>query len=224
MTGTADTEAFEFSSIYKLDTVVVPTNRPMIRKDMPDRIHDRSGKIQAIIEDIRERTAKGQPVLVGTISIEKSEVVSNELTKAGIKHNVLNAKFHAKEADIVAQAGYPAAVTIATNMAGRGTDIMLGGSWQAEVAELENPTPEQIAQIKADWQVRHDAVLASGGLHIIGTERHESRRIDNQLRGRAGRQGDAGSSRFYLSMEDALMRIFASDRVSGMMRKLGMKP
>jgi len=205
--------------------VVVPTNRPMIRKDMPDLVYmTEAEKIQAIIEDIRDRTAKGQPVLVGTISIEKSEVVSNELTKAGIKHNVLNAKFHAKEADIVAQAGYPAAVTIATNMAGRGTDIMLGGSWQAEVAELENPTPEQIAQIKADWQVRHDAVLASGGLHIIGTERHESRRIDNQLRGRAGRQGDAGSSRFYLSMEDALMRIFASDRVSGMMRKLGMKP
>jgi preprotein translocase subunit SecA len=225
MTGTADTEAFEFSSIYKLDTVVVPTNRPMIRKDMPDLVYmTEAEKIQAIIEDIRERTANGQPVLVGTISIEKSEVVSHELTKAGIKHNVLNAKFHAKEADIVAQAGYPAAVTIATNMAGRGTDIMLGGSWQAEVAELENPTPEQIAQIKADWQVRHDAVLASGGLHIIGTERHESRRIDNQLRGRAGRQGDAGSSRFYLSMEDALMRIFASDRVSGMMRKLGMKP
>ncbi len=225
MTGTADTEAFEFSSIYKLDTVVVPTNRPMIRKDMPDLVYmTEAEKIQAIIEDIRDRTAAGQPVLVGTISIEKSEVVSNELTKAGIKHNVLNAKFHAKEADIVAQAGYPAAVTIATNMAGRGTDIMLGGSWQAEVAELENPTPEQIAQIKADWQVRHDAVLASGGLHIIGTERHESRRIDNQLRGRAGRQGDAGSSRFYLSMEDALMRIFASDRVSGMMRKLGMKP
>ena len=225
MTGTADTEAFEFSSIYKLDTVVVPTNRPMIRKDMPDLVYmTEAEKIQAIIEDIRERTANGQPVLVGTISIEKSEVVSNELTKAGIKHNVLNAKFHAKEADIVAQAGYPGAVTIATNMAGRGTDIMLGGSWQAEVAELENPTPEQIAQIKADWQVRHDAVLASGGLHIIGTERHESRRIDNQLRGRAGRQGDAGSSRFYLSMEDALMRIFASDRVSGMMRKLGMKP
>lgn len=225
MTGTADTEAFEFSSIYKLDTVVVPTNRPMIRKDMPDLVYmTEAEKIQAIIEDIRERTAAGQPVLVGTISIEKSEVVSHELDKAGIKHNVLNAKFHAKEADIVAQAGYPAAVTIATNMAGRGTDIMLGGSWQSEIAELENPTPEQIAQIKADWQVRHDAVLASGGLHIIGTERHESRRIDNQLRGRAGRQGDAGSSRFYLSMEDALMRIFASDRVSGMMRKLGMKP
>lgn len=151
-------------------------------------------KIQAIIEDIKERTAAGQPVLVGTISIEKSEVVSKELTKAGIKHNVLNAKFHASEADIVAQAGYPSAVTIATNMAGRGTDIMLGGSWQAEVAQLEDRTPEQIAQIKADWQVRHDAVLAAGGLHIIGTERHESRRIDNQLRGRSGRQGDAGSS------------------------------
>ena len=225
MTGTADTEAFEFSSIYKLDTVVVPTNRPMIRKDMADLVYmTEAEKIQAIIEDIKTRTAAGQPVLVGTISIEKSEVVSNELTKAGIKHNVLNAKFHAKEADIVAQAGYPAAVTIATNMAGRGTDIMLGGSWQAEVAALENPTPEQIEKIKADWQVRHDAVLAAGGLHIIGTERHESRRIDNQLRGRAGRQGDAGSSRFYLSMEDALMRIFASDRVSGMMRKLGMKP
>ncbi|WP_192937795.1 preprotein translocase subunit SecA, partial [Klebsiella aerogenes] len=225
MTGTADTEAFEFSSIYKLDTVVVPTNRPMIRKDMADLVYmTEAEKIQAIIEDIKDRTAAGQPVLVGTISIEKSEVVSRELTKAGIKHNVLNAKFHASEADIVAQAGYPAAVTIATNMAGRGTDIMLGGSWQAEVAALENPTPEQIEKIKADWQVRHDAVLAAGGLHIIGTERHESRRIDNQLRGRAGRQGDAGSSRFYLSMEDALMRIFASDRVSGMMRKLGMKP
>jgi len=225
MTGTADTEAFEFSSIYKLDTVVVPTNRPMIRKDLPDLVYmTEAEKIQAIIEDIKERTANGQPVLVGTISIEKSEVVSNELTKAGIKHNVLNAKFHANEAAIVAQAGYPAAVTIATNMAGRGTDIMLGGSWQAEVAALPEPTEEQIAQIKADWQVRHDAVLASGGLHIIGTERHESRRIDNQLRGRSGRQGDAGSSRFYLSMEDALMRIFASDRVSNMMRKLGMKP
>lgn len=225
MTGTADTEAFEFSSIYKLDTVVVPTNRPMIRKDLPDLVYmTEAEKIQAIIEDIKERTAKGQPVLVGTISIEKSELVSNELTKAGIKHNVLNAKFHANEAAIVAQAGYPAAVTIATNMAGRGTDIVLGGSWQAEVAALENPTVEQIEKIKADWQVRHDAVLEAGGLHIIGTERHESRRIDNQLRGRSGRQGDAGSSRFYLSMEDALMRIFASDRVSGMMRKLGMKP
>ncbi|CAI2072654.1 preprotein translocase subunit SecA [Serratia ficaria] len=224
MTGTADTEAFEFSSIYKLDTIVVPTNRPMIRKDMPDLVYmTELEKIGAIIEGIRERTANGQPVLVGTISIEKSEVVSRELTKAGIDHKVLNAKFHAMEADIVAQAGQSGAVTIATNMAGRGTDIVLGGSWQAEVAQLEAPTEEQIAAIKDAWKVRHDAVLAAGGLHIIGTERHESRRIDNQLRGRSGRQGDAGSSRFYLSMEDALMRIFASDRVSGMMRKLGMK-
>lgn len=224
MTGTADTEAFEFSSIYKLDTIVVPTNRPMIRKDMPDLVYmTEKEKIDAIIEDIRERTAKGQPVLVGTISIEKSEVVSRELTKAGIDHKVLNAKFHAMEADIVAQAGQSGAVTIATNMAGRGTDIVLGGSWQAEVALLEAPTEEQIEAIKAAWKERHDAVLAAGGLHIIGTERHESRRIDNQLRGRSGRQGDAGSSRFYLSMEDALMRIFASERVSGMMRKLGMK-
>ncbi|HDL8637675.1 TPA: preprotein translocase subunit SecA [Yersinia enterocolitica] len=225
MTGTADTEAFEFSSIYKLDTIVVPTNRPMIRKDLADLVYmTEQEKIGAIIEDIRERTANGQPVLVGTISIEKSEVVSAELTKAGIEHKVLNAKFHAMEADIVSQAGQPGAVTIATNMAGRGTDIVLGGSWQSEIALLEDPTEDQIAAIKAAWQVRHDAVLASGGLHIIGTERHESRRIDNQLRGRAGRQGDAGSSRFYLSMEDALMRIFASDRVSGMMHKLGMKP
>lgn len=223
MTGTADTEAFEFSSIYKLDTIVVPTNRPMIRKDMPDLVYmTEKEKIGAIIEDIRERTAKGQPVLVGTISIE-IEVVSHELTKAGIEHKVLNAKFHAMEADIVARAGQSGAVTIATNMAGRGTDIVLGGSWQAEVALLEEPTEEQIEAIKAARKVRHDAVLAAGGLHIIGTERHESRRIDNQLRGRSGRQGDAGSSRFYLSMEDALMRIFASDRVSGMMRKLGMK-
>ncbi|MDA5543092.1 MULTISPECIES: preprotein translocase subunit SecA [Yersinia] len=225
MTGTADTEAFEFSSIYKLDTIVVPTNRPMIRKDLADLVYmTEQEKIGAIIEDIRERTANGQPVLVGTISIEKSEVVSAELTKAGIEHKVLNAKFHAMEAEIVSQAGQASAVTIATNMAGRGTDIVLGGSWQSEIALLEDPTEEQITAIKEAWQIRHDAVLASGGLHIIGTERHESRRIDNQLRGRAGRQGDAGSSRFYLSMEDALMRIFASDRVSGMMRKLGMKP
>ncbi|OCQ53181.1 preprotein translocase subunit SecA [Photorhabdus australis subsp. thailandensis] len=225
MTGTADTEAFEFSSIYKLDTIVVPTNRPMIRSDLPDLVYmTEAEKIEAIIEDIRERTGKGQPVLVGTISIEKSELVSRELTKAGIEHNVLNAKFHAMEADIIAQAGQVSAVTIATNMAGRGTDIVLGGSWQAEVAKLEDPTEVQIEKIKAAWQERHDIVLAAGGLHIIGTERHESRRIDNQLRGRSGRQGDAGSSRFYLSMEDSLMRIFASDRVTGMMRKLGMKP
>ncbi|MGL9733561.1 MAG: preprotein translocase subunit SecA [Symbiopectobacterium sp.] len=225
MTGTADTEAFEFSSIYKLDTIVVPTNRPMIRKDLPDLVFmTEQEKIDAIIEDIKERSVKGQPVLVGTISIEKSEVVSEALTKAGIKHNVLNAKFHAKEADIVAQAGQASAVTIATNMAGRGTDIVLGGSLQADLALLDDPDEAAIAEVKAEWQVRHDAVLAAGGLHIIGTERHESRRIDNQLRGRSGRQGDAGSSRFYLSMEDALMRIFASDRLSNMMRKLGMKP
>lgn len=225
MTGTADTEAFEFSSIYKLDTIVVPTNRPMIRKDMPDLVYmTEKEKIDAIIEDIKGCTKRGQPVLVGTISIEKSEVVSHELEKAGIAHKVLNAKFHAMEAEIVSQAGQPSAVTIATNMAGRGTDIVLGGSWQAEIAQLEDPTELQISELKAAWQIRHDAVLNSGGLHIIGTERHESRRIDNQLRGRSGRQGDAGSSRFYLSMEDALMRIFASDRVTGMMRKLGMKP
>ncbi|AUX73672.1 preprotein translocase subunit SecA [Erwinia pyrifoliae] len=226
MTGTADTEAFEFSSIYKLDTIVIPTNRPMVRKDLSDLVYmTEMEKIGAIIEDIRERTANGQPVLVGTISIEKSEVVSHELTRAGIKHEVLNAKFHAREADIVSQAGQPGAVTIATNMAGRGTDIVLGGSWQAEIAALgEDASAEQIEAIKAAWKIRHDAVLASGGLHIIGTERHESRRIDNQLRGRSGRQGDHGSSRFYLSMEDALMRIFASDRVTNMMRKLGMKP
>ncbi|MDX7997924.1 preprotein translocase subunit SecA [Xenorhabdus sp. Reich] len=225
MTGTADTEAFEFSSIYKLDTIVVPTNRPMVRQDLPDLVYmTEAEKIEAIIEDIKERTNGGQPVLVGTISIEKSELISNALTKAGIVHNVLNAKFHAMEADIIAQAGQASTVTIATNMAGRGTDIVLGGSWQSEVAKLEAPTEAKIEEIKAAWQVRHDAVLAAGGLHIVGTERHESRRIDNQLRGRAGRQGDAGSSRFYLSMEDSLMRIFASDRVTGMMRKLGMQP
>lgn len=225
MTGTADTEAFEFSSIYKLDTIVVPTNRPMIRKDLADLVYmTEKEKIDAIIEDIKTCTERGQPVLVGTISIEKSELVSGELEKAGIAHKVLNAKFHAMEAEIVAEAGQPGAVTIATNMAGRGTDILLGGSWQAEIAALEAPDEQQIAAIKDAWQPRHEAVLAAGGLHIIGTERHESRRIDNQLRGRSGRQGDAGSSRFYLSMEDALMRIFASDRVSGMMRKFGMKP
>ncbi|MCD1125963.1 preprotein translocase subunit SecA [Jinshanibacter sp. LJY008] len=225
MTGTADTEAFEFRQIYRLDTIVVPTNRPMVRDDMPDLVYmTEKEKIDAIIEDIKDRSSKGQPILVGTISIEKSEVVSNELKKAGIAHKVLNAKFHEMEAEIVANAGQEGAVTIATNMAGRGTDIVLGGSWQSELAELEEPTEEQIQAVKAAWQERHDRVLAVGGLHIIGTERHESRRIDNQLRGRSGRQGDPGSSRFYLSMEDALMRIFASDRVAGMMRKLGMKP
>ncbi|MXP56502.1 preprotein translocase subunit SecA [Pantoea sp. Mhis] len=222
MTGTAATESVEFKSIYNLDTVVIPTNRPMIRKDKADLVYmTEIEKINAIIADIRTCIAIGQPVLVGTISIEKSEIISKELTRANIKHNVLNAKFHEREAHIIAQAGRPAAVTIATNMAGRGTDIMLGGSWHSEVAALNNSTKEQIQIIKLEWQKRHDQVLTAGGLHIIGTERHESRRIDNQLRGRAGRQGDPGSSRFYLSMEDALMRIFASDRVASMMRKLG---
>ncbi|WGO84249.1 preprotein translocase subunit SecA [Arsenophonus apicola] len=225
MTGTADTEAFEFRSIYKLDTIVIPTNRPMIRNDLPDLVYmTEADKFAAIIDDIRECTSRGQPVLVGTISIEKSELISRELTKAKIAHNVLNAKFHAMEADIIAEAGQAGSVTIATNMAGRGTDIVLGGSWQVEINKLEDASQEQIDKIKTAWQQRHEAVIAAGGLHIIGTERHESRRIDNQLRGRSGRQGDPGSSRFYLSMEDSLMRIFASDRVAGMMRKLGMKP
>lgn len=224
MTGTADTEAFEFQQIYGLDTVVIPTNKPMVRKDMGDLVYlTAQEKYAAIVQDIRECVKRGQPVLVGTVSIENSELLSGILTKENIPHKVLNAKFHAMEAEIVAQAGQTGAVTIATNMAGRGTDIVLGGNWQAEIAKLENPTSEQIAELKAAWQVRHDEVLAAGGLHIIGTERHESRRIDNQLRGRSGRQGDPGSSRFYLSMEDTLMRIFASDRVTGMMKKLGME-
>ncbi|ATF08959.1 preprotein translocase subunit SecA [Candidatus Enterovibrio altilux] len=224
MTGTADTEAFEFQSIYGLDTVVIPTNKPMIRDDMADQVYmTEREKFNAIIEDIKIRSKKGQPSLVGTVSIERSELLSNALKKDGVKHAVLNAKFHAHEADIIADAGSLGAVTIATNMAGRGTDIVLGGSWQAEVAKLKNLTEEQISNIKAKWHEYHDAVKAAGGLHIIGTERHESRRIDNQLRGRSGRQGDPGSSRFYLSMEDSLMRIFASARVSNMMKKLGME-
>ncbi|MBE8168378.1 MAG: preprotein translocase subunit SecA [Shewanella sp.] len=224
MTGTADTEAFEFQHIYGLDTVVVPTNRPMVRNDMPDLVYlTAAEKYSAIIEDIKSCQERGQPVLVGTVSIEQSELLSRLMTEQKIKHSVLNAKFHEKEADIVAQAGRSGIITVATNMAGRGTDIVLGGNWSAEVAELDNPTAEQIAVIKDAWQIRHDAVIEAGGLHILGTERHESRRIDNQLRGRSGRQGDAGSSRFYLSMEDSLMRIFASDRVSGMMKKLGME-
>ncbi|MFM5502181.1 preprotein translocase subunit SecA [Aeromonas veronii] len=224
MTGTADTEAFEFQQIYGLDTVVIPTNKPMVRKDMGDLVYlTANEKYAAIVKDIRECVERGQPVLVGTVSIENSELLSGILNKEKIPHQVLNAKFHAMEAEIVAQAGQTGAVTIATNMAGRGTDIVLGGNWQAEIAKLDNPTEAQVAELKAAWQVRHDAVLAAGGLHIIGTERHESRRIDNQLRGRSGRQGDPGSSRFYLSMEDTLMRIFASDRVTGMMKKLGME-
>ncbi len=224
MTGTADTEAFEFQSIYGLDTVVMPTNKPMIRDDRADLVYlTQEEKYEAILADIKDCQERGQPVLVGTISIESSEYLSQFLRKEKIKHNVLNAKFHAQEADIVSDAGLPGTVTIATNMAGRGTDIVLGGNWNSEVEKLENPTDEQIAEIKAAWKTRHDAVIDAGGLHIIGTERHESRRIDNQLRGRAGRQGDAGSSRFYLSMDDALMRIFAGERMTNMMRKLGMQ-
>ncbi len=225
MTGTADTEAFEFQQIYGLETIVIPTNKPMIRDDRTDVMYENEEyKFNAIIEDIQDCVARQQPVLVGTISIEKSEALSHALKKAGIKHNVLNAKFHAKEAEIVANAGEPGAVTIATNMAGRGTDIMLGGNWKAEVEKLENPTEEQIAKIKADWQKRHEIVKNAGGLHIIGTERHESRRIDNQLRGRSGRQGDPGSSRFYLSLDDALMRIYLNEGKLNLMRKAFSQP
>ncbi|NVZ70325.1 preprotein translocase subunit SecA [Pseudomonas costantinii] len=224
MTGTADTEAFEFHQIYGLSVVVIPPNKPLARKDFNDLVFlTAEEKYAAIINDIKEGMAQGRPILVGTATIETSEHVSNLLNKEGIEHKVLNAKFHEKEAEIIAQAGRPGALTIATNMAGRGTDILLGGNWEVEVAALENPSPEQIAQIKADWQKRHQAVLESGGLQVIASERHESRRIDNQLRGRAGRQGDAGSSRFYLSLEDSLMRIFASDRVKNFMKALGMQ-
>ncbi|MFC4700280.1 preprotein translocase subunit SecA [Glaciecola siphonariae] len=224
MTGTADTEAFEFNHIYGLETVVIPTNKPMIRDDRADKIYlTAAEKYQAIIEDIKSCVERGQPSLVGTVSIENSELISSILKKEKIKHKVLNAKFHAQEAEIVANAGMPGAVTIATNMAGRGTDIVLGGNLQVEIEGLDNPTPEQIKQVKEKWQERHDAVLAAGGLHIIGTERHESRRIDNQLRGRSGRQGDPGSSRFYLSLDDALMRIFASEKMGAMMKRLGME-
>jgi preprotein translocase subunit SecA len=224
MTGTADTEAFEFQSIYGLETVVCPTNRPMIRDDKADLIYlTAAEKYEAIVEDIKECVGRGQPVLVGTVSIENSELLSRVLKKAKITHQVLNAKMHDKEADIVAQAGSPGAVTIATNMAGRGTDIVLGGNWQAEIDKINDPKPEKVERIKADWKVKHEQVLAAGGLHIIGTERHESRRIDNQLRGRSGRQGDPGSSRFYLSLDDALMRIFASEKMGNMMKRLGME-
>ncbi|MBQ4860818.1 preprotein translocase subunit SecA [Pseudoalteromonas sp. MMG013] len=224
MTGTADTEAFEFQSIYGLDTVVIPTNKPMVRDDRADLVYlTQEEKFEAILEDIKDCQERGQPVLVGTVSIESSEYLSHFLRKEKIEHNVLNAKFHAQEADIVADAGLPGKVTIATNMAGRGTDIVLGGNWQSDLEKLDNPSETQVTELKAQWKVTHDAVLAAGGLHIIGTERHESRRIDNQLRGRSGRQGDAGSSRFYLSMDDALMRIFAGERMTNMMRKLGMQ-
>ena len=224
MTGTADTEAYEFQQIYGLQTVVLPTNRPMIRNDMPDLIYlTEDDKYKAIVEDIKKTIAEGRPVLVGTISVENSEKLSRLLDKLNIKHQVLKAKFHEKEAYIVAQAGRPSTVTVATNMAGRGTDIILGGNLKADIAALgEGATQEQIDKATKEWQERHDAVLKAGGLHIIGSERHESRRIDNQLRGRAGRQGDPGSSRFYLSMDDNLMKLFGSEKLKAFMKKMGM--
>ncbi|HEY4582455.1 MAG TPA: preprotein translocase subunit SecA [Lysobacter sp.] len=228
MTGTADTEAYEFQSIYGLEVIVIPTNRAMIRKDHPDAVFlNRAGKYRAVLGEIKACYEKKQPVLVGTTSIEVSEMLSEQLREAGIPHEVLNAKQHEREAHIVAQAGRPGAITIATNMAGRGTDIVLGGSLETELAELEadgNEVDEVTKQrLKSEWQARHDAVKAAGGLHIVGTERHESRRIDNQLRGRSGRQGDPGSSRFYLSLEDNLMRIFAADWVQKVMARMGLK-
>lgn len=224
MTGTADTEAFEFKQTYALDVVVIPTNKPTTRKDLNDLIYlSIEEKYKAIIKDVNEFRKKNGPVLVGTASVETSEAMSKILKDAGIPHEVLNAKHHDREADIIAQAGRPGAVTIATNMAGRGTDIVLGGNWEAELASMVNPSEEQVKTMKDEWEVRHAQVLEAGGLHIIGTERHESRRIDNQLRGRAGRQGDPGLSRFYLSLEDNLMRIFASERVRNFMQALGME-
>ena len=225
MTGTADTEAAEMKEIYGLDVVIIPTHRPMVRQDHNDLIYlNRDGKYSAIIEEITNIRQQGvAPILIGTATIEASEILSAKLLQAGIHHEVLNAKQHEREADIIAQAGSPNAVTIATNMAGRGTDILLGGNWKAKLAKIENPTPEDEARLQAQWEKDHENVLASGGLHIIGSERHESRRIDNQLRGRAGRQGDPGVSRFYLSLEDDLMRIFAGDRVVAMMRAMGLQ-
>ena len=221
MTGTADTEAFEFKQIYGLEVVVVPTHRPMVRDDRNDLMYlTLAEKYDAIVEDVVDCIERGQPVLVGTASIESSELLSAELKGRGIKHNVLNAKQHEREADVVADAGRPGTVTIATNMAGRGTDIVLGGSLDAELGKMASANDDEIARVKADWQHRHEAVITAGGLHIIGTERHESRRIDNQLRGRSGRQGDPGSSRFYLSLDDNLMRIFVSESVRNMMHKL----
>ncbi|EYT17750.1 preprotein translocase subunit SecA [Acinetobacter sp. 1000160] len=225
MTGTADTEASEMKEIYGLDVVIIPTHRPMVRVDHNDLIYlNRNGKYTAIIEEITKIRQQGvAPILIGTATIEASEILSAKLLQAGIHHEVLNAKQHEREADIIAQAGSPNAVTIATNMAGRGTDILLGGNWKAKLAKIENATAEDEARLQAQWEKDHEDVLSSGGLHIIGSERHESRRIDNQLRGRAGRQGDPGVSRFYLSLEDDLMRIFAGDRVVAMMRAMGLQ-
>jgi len=224
MTGTADTEAFELQQIYGLEVIVIPTHNPMVRNDMGDLVYlTMEEKFAAIMEDVRDCQQRGQPVLVGTASVDTSEYLSKLLKKATIKHAVLNAKQHEKEAYIVAQAGRPGTITIATNMAGRGTDIVLGGNLQVELEALNNPDESTIKQVTGEWQQRHDQVIAAGGLHIVGTERHESRRVDNQLRGRSGRQGDAGSSRFYLSLKDNLMRIFASERVAGLMQKLGME-
>lgn len=224
MTGTADTEAAEFKSTYDLEVVIIPTHRPIARIDLDDQIFlTKLGKYQGIIKEIKEITAKGAPVLVGTATIEASEELSYLLDQEGVAHNVLNAKQHEREAEIIAQAGRPKAVTIATNMAGRGTDIILGGNWQAQVENLNELSDEQKAAMQADWQAKNEAVKQAGGLHIIGSERHESRRIDNQLRGRAGRQGDPGQSRFFLSLEDDLMRIFAGDRVTSMFRAMGLK-
>ena len=224
MTGTADTEAAEFKSTYDLDVIVIPTHEPIARIDMDDQIFlTKLGKYKGIIREIKEIQAKGAPVLVGTATIEASEELSYLLDQEGVKHNVLNAKQHEREAEIIAQAGSPKSVTIATNMAGRGTDIILGGNWQSFIEDIDAVSPEEMQRLKSQWQVKHDQVVAAGGLHIIGSERHESRRIDNQLRGRAGRQGDPGMSRFFLSLEDDLMRIFAGDRVVNMMRAMGLK-
>lgn len=230
MTGTADTEAYEFNQIYGLETIVIPTHRVMQRKDHMDKVYRTAAeKYQAVIEDIKECQKRGQPVLVGTTSIENSELIAGLLNEAKLDHQVLNAKQHEREAQIIVQAGRPGVVTIATNMAGRGTDIVLGGNPEPEIAALKNNPDLSDAEkeartiaLKAEWQQRHDAVVASGGLHIVGTERHESRRVDNQLRGRSGRQGDPGSSRFYLSLDDQLLRIFASDRVAAIMERLKM--
>ncbi|MBF2719153.1 preprotein translocase subunit SecA [Psychrobacter sp. NG254] len=224
MTGTADTEAAEFKSTYDLDVIVIPTHEPIARIDMDDQIFlTKLGKYKGIIREIKDIQAKGAPVLVGTATIEASEELSYLLDQEGVKHNVLNAKQHEREAEIIAQAGSPKSVTIATNMAGRGTDIILGGNWQSFIEDIDSVSPEEMQRLKAQWQIKHDQVVAAGGLHIIGSERHESRRIDNQLRGRAGRQGDPGMSRFFLSLEDDLMRIFAGDRVVNMMRAMGLK-